>query len=177
MPTLKHRMSHHRLNPETETLIIGTFNPDTPDNKAEFFYGRSRNFLWRLLPVAFGEEDLKGADKSLKRDFMERMKIDLIDIIEEVQVEPGHETNYMDSYLDKLEIKWRNLIPEINKLQHLRKICFTRKTFSDIPNIKKEIMKIRDLCIRRGIYFKALATPSRIYSEAKQQEWSDFLLR
>ncbi len=174
MPILHHRMSHHRLNPETETLIIGTFNPHTPDNKADFFYGRHRNFLWRLMPLVFGEVDLKGADLHLKLDFICRRKVDLIDVIEEVKVEPGQETNYMDSYLDKQDIKWRNVIQEMEKLTLLKRVCFTRKSFSDIPNIKKEILKISDYCSGHGIFFKALTTPARIYSEAKQWEWNEF---
>jgi G:T/U-mismatch repair DNA glycosylase len=35
-------------------LIIGTFNPATYKNQADFFYSRGKNYFWRLLPVAFG---------------------------------------------------------------------------------------------------------------------------
>ena len=49
----------HQISPQTETLILGTFNPETPDNETEFFYGRRRNYLWRLLPSAYGGNDLK----------------------------------------------------------------------------------------------------------------------
>lgn len=59
MITVQHRFLDHQINPDTETLIIGTFNPDAADNNADFFYGRSRNYLWRLLPLAYGETDLK----------------------------------------------------------------------------------------------------------------------
>ena len=43
-------------------VIIGTFNPDVEENKAEFFYGRSRNYFWNLLPKVFGYEPLKEKD-------------------------------------------------------------------------------------------------------------------
>lgn len=81
MITVQHRFLDHQINPETETLIIGTFNPETVDNKAEFFYGRSRNYLWRLLPTAFGETDLKNASKQEKLEFIQKYKIDLTDLL------------------------------------------------------------------------------------------------
>ena len=65
MKRIKHLLLDYKINPETETLIIGTFNPDTPENDADFFYGRSRNFLWKMLPTAFEEEDLKKAYRKL----------------------------------------------------------------------------------------------------------------
>jgi len=40
MITVQHRFLDHQINSETETLIIGTFNPETTNNDAEFFYGR-----------------------------------------------------------------------------------------------------------------------------------------
>ena len=49
-------------------LIIGTFNPDVTCNDAEFFYGRAKNFFWRLLPEVFGEESLKG-DVQKQKEF------------------------------------------------------------------------------------------------------------
>jgi G:T/U-mismatch repair DNA glycosylase len=64
MTAIRHRLLEHEINPETETLVIGTFNPDTTDNKADFFYGRGRNYLWSLLSSAFGSDDLKKKSKN-----------------------------------------------------------------------------------------------------------------
>ena len=47
MVLIKHKFRHELIAPVTETLIIGTFNPDFDGNNAEFFYGRSRK-----LPLA-----------------------------------------------------------------------------------------------------------------------------
>ncbi len=44
MSTIKHRFLDHQINPETEILILGTFNPETEKNEADFFYGRNRNY-------------------------------------------------------------------------------------------------------------------------------------
>ncbi len=176
MITVQHRFSAHKINPKTETLIIGTFNPETAENEAEFFYGRSRNYLWRLLPRAFGKKDLKGASKQEKLDFIKQQKIDFIDLIEEIQVEEGQEANYCDSYIDNKITRRKNIISLIDTLPNLKRICFTRKTFSDIPNIKKQISEIQKHCENKGIAFRSLITPARLYTEDKQTEWTDFLL-
>jgi len=139
MNTIQHRFIDHQVSPETETLIIGTFNPETTKNDAAFFYGRSRNYLWRLLPTAFGKTDLKGSSKQKQIEFIRQHKIDLIDLIEEIQVEEGQEANYYDGYIDNKVTQWKNIIAVINGLQNLKRVCFTRKTFSDIPNMKKQL--------------------------------------
>ncbi|WP_339867059.1 hypothetical protein [uncultured Algoriphagus sp.] len=175
MIIVKHRFSNHTISPDTETLILGTFNPDTPRNSAEFFYGRTRNHLWRLLPTAFGEDDLKGAPKTGKLQFIKKFKIDLIDLIKEIKVGEGQEANYDDVYIDNKVSIWQNVIGEIDKLPNLKRVCFTRKTFTGIPNMKKQVAEIQAYCENRGVLFKALTTPSRFYSNDKQAVWNDFL--
>ena len=176
MSTVKHRFLDHQINPATETLIIGTFNPETKKNQADFFYGRSRNFLWTLLPIAFQERDLKKADKQEKIVFIGSRKIDFIDLISEIEVNEGQEANYDDKYIDSKVIVWRNVISEIDRLKNLKRVCFTRKTFYGIPNMKKQIEIIQGHCEKIGIYFKVVVTPARYYSADKQAEWTNFLL-
>jgi G:T/U-mismatch repair DNA glycosylase len=174
MKTIKHKFLNHKINPITEILIIGTFNPDTPGNGADFFYGRGRNFLWKLLPLAFNEPDLKGANKEEKINFIGNYKIDLIDLISEIEVEDGQETNYNDAYIDSKVVDWRDVISEIDKLPNLKRVCFTRKTLSGVPNMRGRIVVIQEHCSKKGVFFKALTTPARFYSQDKQKEWSDF---
>ncbi len=175
MRTIKHRFLDHQINPKTEILILGTFNPDTEKNEADFFYGRSRNYLWKLLPTAFQESDLKKASKQEKLSFIEQEKIDFIDLIAEIEVEEGQEANYNDDFIDNKVTKWQNIKSEIEKLQNLKKICFTRKIFKGIPNMKNQIEIIQEYCFKNGIYFKPLTTPARFYNEEKQIEWTKFL--
>lgn len=175
MNTVKHRFIDHQISNETETLIIGTFNPETSANDADFFYGRSRNYLWRLLPIAFRKPDLKGATKQQKLEFIRTNKIDLVDLIEEIKVEDGQEANYYDGFIDGKVTKWRNITEIINSLPNLKKVCFTRKTFSDIPNMKKQLDSIQQQCEKKLIAFKALTTPARFYRNDKQTEWTNFL--
>lgn len=177
MKTIKHKLLGHSLNPQTEILIIGTFNPDTEKNQADFFYGRVRNHLWNLLPLAYHEKGLKGAVKKEKLDFIEKHKIDFIDLFAQVIVEDGQEDNFKDHYIDQRVTEWRDVILEIKKLPNLKKVCLTRKSFSDTPNIKSKVIEIQDFCQNEGIYFEALSTPARFYNKDKQDEWTNFILR
>lgn len=175
MITVKHKLRDYQISPVAETLIIGTFNPDTPENEADFFYGRGRNYLWRLLPTAFGENDLKGAAKHEKLEFIKRHRIDFIDLIEELSIEADQKTNYYDGYIDRKVTQWRDLVEVMEALPYLIRVCFTRKSFSDIPNMTQQLEAVKQYCAKKGIPFKALVTPARFYREDKQTEWTNFL--
>ena len=168
-------MEHHEVNPETEILILGTFNPETPGNTADFFYGRSRNFLWRLLPAAFQYEDLKGADRQKKREFIAANKIDFADLITAVEVDEGKEADYSDAYIDRCAKEWTDTTGLIQSLKMLKKVVVTRKTFSDVPNIKQHVEKVRDYCMVCDIAFECLPTPARFYNQNKQDAWTKAL--
>lgn len=163
------------INPATETLIIGTFNPAAASNPAETFYGRGRNFMWRLLPTAYGESNLKDASVEMKISFITRCKIAFIDLISEIEVEEGQEVNYSDHYLDTRPIIWTHVIEVIDNLPDLKRVCFSRRTFSGIPNMAQRVNEIALHCKKKGLHFQLLTTPARFYSEAKQIEWSNFL--
>ncbi len=68
------------------------------------------------------------------------MKIDFIDLISEIVVEDA--SNYNDDYLDNKEIVWRDVVAEIEKLPNIKRVCFTRRSFSGIPNMKFRIGEI-----------------------------------
>ena len=176
MTTIKHKFRSHHISKDAEILIIGTFNPDTSMNDANFFYSRQRNYLWKILPNSFNEGDLKGASRIEKENFISKHKIDFVDLIEEIIVDNGQETNYYDAYLDKQKIQWKDIVSEIQELPNLKKVCFTRTTFSDIPNMNKKISSIQHYCVERNIFFKRLVTPARFYNNKKQEEWNKFLL-
>jgi len=172
MTKIRHRFINHKINPKTEILIIGTFNPDTPENIADFFYGRQRNFLWTLLPTSLGEESLKGKPRDEKLRFINRFKIDFIDLISEVDVEEV--ANYYDAYIDNKVSIWRDVVMELERLPNIKRIALTRKTFTDIPNMKVEIEKIRLFCVEKNIVFEYLPTPARFYNNDKQGKWTKF---
>lgn len=172
MTKIRHRFIDHNINPKTETLVIGTFNPDTKENIADFFYGRQRNFLWTLIPTAFNETSLKGKTRNEKIDFIKKYRIDFVDLITEVEVEEV--ANYDDGYLDSKVTKWKDIISEMEKLKNLKRVCLTRKSFGDIPNMKTRIEEIKNYCVNKEIPFQLLPTPARFSNEAKQTEWTNF---
>lgn len=172
MIKVNHRFSNHKIDHQTETMIIGTFNPETAENDADFFYGRSRNFFWRLLPIAYGEADLKRSTRQEKINFIQKYNIGLIDLIEEVQVEDGQEANYYDRYIDRKVTRWKDIVGIMKNLPNLKKVCFTRRISSDIPSMRTQLEPIRQYCEKNGIPFISLTTPARYYNEHKQAEWT-----
>jgi G:T/U-mismatch repair DNA glycosylase len=169
---IRHRSADYVINPGTEILIIGTFNPATPENGADFFYGRRRNHLWRLLPAAFGMPSLKEKGREDKLRFMAARRVDFIDLVAEADLEDP--SNYEDIFLDSRVTEWRDVIAEMKKLPGLKKACFTRKTLAGIPNIKKRVEALKEYCAKRGLPFRLLASPARCYLPGKQAEWSAF---
>ncbi len=177
MLIVKHKFFDHKINVDTETLIIGTFNPNTKGNEADFFYGRPKNYLWRLLPGAYNEQDLKGKSKQEKLVFIKKVKVDFIDIILEAHMEESKIDKYDDKYLDNKVSEWRNVINEIEILKNLKRICFTRSTFSDVPNMKLKVGEIQSYCFDNNIRFECLKTPARFYNTTKQAQWTDFFTK
>jgi len=173
MTIIKHKFLEHKINSNTEILIIGTFNPSTDKKEYDFFYGRPHNFLWQLLPIAFGKESLKKKLLNEKLNFISENEIDFIDLIQEVNVEDEQKANYEDKYIDN-KAKWRDVISEIQDLKNLKKICFTRETYSGIPQMKKRIEEVQKFCESKDIKFKRLKSPARFPSKYKQEEWTTF---
>jgi G:T/U-mismatch repair DNA glycosylase len=171
MITIKHKFRNFRNQPDIETLILGTFNPDTPGNKAEFFYGRGKNYLWNILPKVFSQPGLKTSTNTEKIDFIVKNKIGFTDIIRELIVESGFENKYADDFIDNKVSKWIDFELFLSDFPKINKVFFTRKTFTDIPKIKKQIDQIKQICQSKNIGFFTLPTPSRFENQAKIHEW------
>jgi G:T/U-mismatch repair DNA glycosylase len=175
MIRVRHRFIDHKMNPETETLIIGTFNPFTTKKQPHFFYATGRNDLWTLLPKAFGEASLKGSALEEKLRFIREKRIDFVDLISEVEVQEGTEIDRGDDYIDDKVTEWRDVIRVIDNLRQLKRVCFTRRTFSRIPNMEQRVREIVEHCQKKTLCFEYLVTPSKAYrGEDKQEEWNRF---
>ncbi len=152
-------------------VIIGTFNPDVECNDAEFFYGRARNFFWRLLPEVFGKESLKG-DVKKQKEFLKEHDIELSDLILIVEMSQKNICSYGDDKLTNvITYNTDNIIKSLSK-GRTKELYFTRKSFDkSVQKIRDEIYKIKEFCEQNGIKFRFLPTPSRFYSEKKLEEW------
>lgn len=175
MSIILHKFRNHKVNPETEILFIGTFNPDLPD-EVDFFYGRSRSFLWHLLPQCWGLEPLKDAPLLSKQEFMAGYKIDFADLIHSLEIPEGEERIVDDTFIDSHVKEWKNIIELIDTLPNLKAVYFTRKTFNGIPNMRIQVNLIADHCRQKGIRLCKLETPARHYSPEKLQQWIDTIV-
>jgi len=176
MKLIKHKFRNHPFNIKSNILIIGTFNPDVPNNEADFFYGRTRNYLWELLPKVFNEESLKSKDKQSKLDFMNKYGLEFIDLISEINCDVGEENNYDDAYIDNKVNVWNNII-ELLKNSSIKEVYFTRKSFQNIKNIKTYIEEIDNYCNKNNIRFGYLSTPARFFNEKKLYFWKNIMKR
>lgn len=86
------------------TLIVGTFNPDIAENKAEWFYGRYENNFWAVLPRLYGENSMRNSNPSNWKAFCKRHKIaitDLISCIEDADERNPEHIALLKSYSDR----------------------------------------------------------------------------
>lgn len=169
--TIKHKFLELYPLQGKKILIIGTFNPDVTCNGAEFFYGRAKNFFWRLLPEVFGKESLKG-DVQKQKEFLKEYDIELSDLILSVEMKEEDICNYGDDKLTNvIEYNTDNIIKSLSK-RTTKEVYFTRKSFDkSVTCIKEEIYKVKEFCEKNGIKFRFLPTPSRFYNEKKLSEW------
>jgi G:T/U-mismatch repair DNA glycosylase len=173
---IKHKFLNHEIDPQAEMLIIGTFNPGHECNKDnEFFYDSTGNRLWKLLPNAFGEEDLRKSTRDQKLKFSRDKRIDFIDIIEEIEVEEEHACKREDKYIDGKVTQWRNVSGELQKLSSLKRACFTRSTFKDVHNIKEEVYKLNKYLETRKLQLWLMRTPAWYPHKDEQSLWINFL--
>jgi len=171
MSTIRHKFRDFKNKENIEILILGTFNPDTSNNPADFFYGRGKNYLWNLLPKVFGYKELKNSSVSEKKEFIDKYKIGFTDIIQELNVDSGNETNYADDYIDNKVLKWIDFEKFLKDHASLKKVFFTRKTFRDVPKMKEQIDIIKEICSENSVKFACLPTPARFENQKKLNEW------
>lgn len=175
MPIVLHKFRDYQVNPETEILILGTFNPDI-EGAPDFFYGRTRNFLWHMLPQCWNLEPLKESSLINKKEFMAAHKIDFADIIYSIDVPESEEANTDDTFIDTHVLEWSDINKLVDSLIHLKAIYFTRKTFNGVANMRVQVAKIASHCKQKNIRFCKLETPARFYSAEKQQQWIDTMV-
>lgn len=159
-----------------ETLIVGTFNPEWPENnQAEWFYGRTHdqyglrnNSFWDVLPRVFGDESLLDGTPQDWKSFCAKHGIALTDLIccinDAVQGNHQHE-KWLGGYSDTVIAK------------NFKKFQFTdiKKIIEDNPTIKSVYLTrglgdtfwrrlwgpIKRYCDDHGIECENLLTPSK----------------
>lgn len=174
MSIVNNKFKAHKPSTETEIVILGLFS--SPNKQSgDFFFGRSRVFLWHMLPICFNQPTLQEASLDAKQAFMKRYKIDFIDIISSVDLE-DEEAILDDEVLDGQVHEFTNIVSELKQLPKLKAVYFTRKTFNGIPHCKQALQEVVTYCKENNIRFCKLDTPSRHFSAEKQQQWIDTIV-
>ena len=187
----RHRF-YDKLSPdwELEYLFVGTFNPSWDFNNAEqadYFYGRNRNFVWRIVPEVFKNESLKNNHLIDKIEYLRKNKIGLTDLI--ISVENANESskvdvdnltigfsdNVLNNYI--LEFNTENIINLITKnSKTIKGVFLTRSTLNNINQIRDEWAEIERFCLKNKINTNRLLTPARNYSVRKVIDWQNKIL-
>lgn len=160
-----------KIDFEPRFLIIGTFNPEWPeDNYAEWFYGRTNNnYFWETLPRMFQEESLRiNFNHSDWKIFCSRNQVALTDLITSIkdakQDNPNHfeiiskfrDAEFADTFED---FEMTNILEILENNPKIEKVFFTRNQGVDL--FDNEINIINDYCINHNILFSYLLTPSK----------------
>ncbi len=178
-----------------EYLFIGTFNPEwnNSSNNVDYFYGRSKNQFWCILPNVFDSPCLIEKTKKDKINFCKSHKIGITDIIKSIsnadERNDDHKklilNGYRDTNLEKkennefifeLDFNTSNIIQliEINKIKG---IFFTRSTFNGIPRIRIQWNFLKQLS-KNKFNTGELLTPSQhpIYGiKDKIEHWKEVI--
>jgi hypothetical protein len=125
--------------------------------------------------MAYGEADMRKSGRREKEIFIRQKRISFIDLISEVEAERGKESNFADRYIARRVKQWTDVIQDADKLRFLKRVCVTRKSFSDVRTIGERIGALAEYFERRGVHFQCLISPARFYSIEKQAEWNSFL--
>lgn len=174
MSIVNNKFIEHKPAAQAEMIILGLFS--SPNKQSgDFFFGRSRVFLWHMLPICFKQPTLQEASVAEKKKFMERYKVDFLDIIASVDLD-DEEAILDDELIDGQVHEFTDIVTQLKQLPKLKAVYFTRKTFNGIPHCKHALQSVVTYCRENNIRFCKLDTPSRHFSTEKQQQWIDTIV-
>lgn len=175
---------------EIEYLFVGTFNPEWNYNnaqQADYFYGRSRNNFWCILPRVFGGESLKRVELNIKLEYIIKKKIGITDLVINIQnasrasiddrnkLTKGFSDIVLNQY--DLEFNTSNILKLIEKNKStLKGVFLTRSTLNGINQIATEWNIIVNHCNKYSIHTDRLLTPSRGGCLSKAEIWRNKIL-
>ena len=125
------------LNFEPTTLVVGTFNPEWPENNtADWFYGRTaNNYFWDVLPRLYGEQSLINATPAEWKQFCHDKHIaitDLISSIDDAMPEDIKHSKILGGFSDDAiehnfdDINYVNIVQLLRLHPTIKQVYFTR---------------------------------------------------
>ncbi len=157
----------NELDFEPTTLIVGTFNPSWPENnKAEWFYGRTRNnYLWDVLPRLYNANNLRKSKPQDWRQFCFTNKIALTDLITSIEDADQSNEEHQDvlaTYLDTSiadyfsKFTFTPITEILEKYNSITAVYLTRQ--KGVELFDKEWEKVEKF--KRNLHVRDLLTPS-----------------
>lgn len=164
-------------NWEAKTLIIGTFNPSNifhPDNTAQYYYGRSKNLFWDILPFFAGEVSIDKSNSQIQKLFLENNRIALTDLlisIDDAESNNSEHKSRIQTVKDK-EIEKFNSFTwntefilkyiEANKIEAVYFTFLSNPSARnpDVNTFEKQTRVIEQYCREKKIFTSRLFTPS-----------------
>ena len=164
---------------ETKTLMIGTFKPESkwhPDNAAQYYYGRTRNYFWKTLPIFAGKAAILPHDVVAQIEFLKEQQIGITDLL--IRINDAHITipehrKRIKTILEKeiehfSELEWNTpYIQEYIKTMDIKAVYFTKLGYPAHQHIKPntfeaQIRAIEQTCNDLKIANFRLHTPAGI---------------
>lgn len=132
-------------NWNVRTLIVGTFNPENiwhPANKASYYYGRTKNYLWKALPRFANLPPILHNNVEEQLEFLNEHSIGITDLL--IRINDA----------------------EIDNLEHVRRIRTVLddqiELFSDFTWNTPHIVDYLQTNNIEAIYFTKLGTPGAV---------------
>ena len=168
-------------NWNVKTLIIGTFNPEIiwhPDNKAEYYYGRTANYFWSLLPCFTGLNGIAHNDVSAQLTFLQQNQIGVTDFLISIDDADLSEQIHKDRILTVLDkdieqfnqFTW-NTDPIIDFILHnnIEAVYFTKLGNNKAINPKEKIFEFQMRKIEEACFTMASRVPTfRLHTPSGQ---------
>lgn len=162
---------------KAKTLIIGTFNPENswhPKNPAEYYYGRIRNYFWKVLPRFAGLDAIPHANVPAQLAFLERNQIAVTDLLVSINDADSNNQEHVARIKTVLDNKielfnqfiWNtNPILDFIEKQQIKAVYFTKLGNIGAVNprdntFEGQIRKIENYCSNKKIPTFRLHTPS-----------------
>jgi hypothetical protein len=159
------------------TLIIGTFNPENkfhPQNSANFFYQRSKNYFWDIFPKLSDQESIEKNDTKAQIDHLKTFEIGITDLllsIEDADIfNREHLTRIstvLDTDIERFEsLNWNtgNIIDFLNSSK-IEAVFFTKLGDANTVNVgintfEYQMRLIENHCQSNNIFSARLHTPT-----------------
>jgi hypothetical protein len=166
-------------NYKLKYLFVGTFNPEWDNvngNNANWFYGRTRNSFWNIMPQTFGYINLNNQQNRINptpwKEYCFNNGIGITDMIETIidANEDEHQNQILgfeDQFLEQFNQIVLTNIPKIieNNINSLCGVYLTRycHTLNQNGIFYQRWSEIKNICDQNKIHNSCLVTPSNGY--------------